>query len=246
LEGEPATHDADGNPILERMSDEEYAAYVRKRMWERSHQHIIEERERRESVRERERERRKEHESRAGNDRAEWERRERRGRHMRHNGHGSKSEVKKWQERWHRYAAAWENLDQAVKELTATKKEEEDEDKNTPEQPASQARTKSRKKLPKLPYPTPSSHPSEISAEEIERFYRSMTRADAVPGLDKDAGMSTALLALLKTERVRWHPDKMAQRYGSLGLMDDEARRRVTAVFQVVDALYAKVLGEKG
>ncbi|CUS08080.1 unnamed protein product [Tuber aestivum] len=41
----------DGRGELERMTDEEYAEYVRSKMWEKTHEHIIEERIRREEAR---------------------------------------------------------------------------------------------------------------------------------------------------------------------------------------------------
>ena len=34
--------DGDGPPTLERMDDDEYAAYVRGKMWERSHAYVVE------------------------------------------------------------------------------------------------------------------------------------------------------------------------------------------------------------
>ena len=42
-------------------------------------------------------------------------------------------------------------------------------------------------------------------------------------------------LRLLKAERVRWHPDKVQQRFG--GAVDEGTMTVVTGVFQVVDAL---------
>ena len=39
------------HPKLERMTDEEYVSYVRGKMWEKSHQHILEERRKREAQR---------------------------------------------------------------------------------------------------------------------------------------------------------------------------------------------------
>lgn len=44
--------DAGDNPVLERMSDDEYAAYVRTKMWEKSREHLMEERDRRRRLRE--------------------------------------------------------------------------------------------------------------------------------------------------------------------------------------------------
>ena len=43
----------------------------------------------------------------------------------------------------------------------------------------------------------------------------------------------------LKAERVRWHPDKVQQRFG--GGVDEGTMRVVTGVFQVVDAVLKEV-----
>lgn len=91
---------------LEQMDDEEYAAYVRSRMWEKSHQHIIEERQRREEVRRRDRER------------AEAERDEGRSNARAFDdmidaalrrGQRRKSQ-KSWEQAWKDYVAKWERL----------------------------------------------------------------------------------------------------------------------------------------
>ncbi len=42
-------------------------------------------------------------------------------------------------------------------------------------------------------------------------------------------------LRILKAERVRWHPDKVQQRFG--GVVDDGTMKLVTGVFQVVDSM---------
>ena len=47
------------------------------------------------------------------------------------------------------------------------------------------------------------------------------------------------LLATLKTERVRWHPDKIQHRYSALGIEDD-VMRSVTEVFQIVDRMWSE------
>lgn len=84
---------------LERMTDEEYAAYVRQKMWEKTHEGLIDERRRREEAREenarRERERRRvEKEIRRSLRAGEERRSEKRGR-----------------ERWAAYVRAWRDWD---------------------------------------------------------------------------------------------------------------------------------------
>ena len=75
-----------------------------------------------------------------------------------------------------------------------------------------------------IPWPVLSGKAKDVDEAAIERFLR------AAPAWSADAS------ALLKAERVRWHPDKMQRRFGQK--IDEEAIRGVTAVFQVVDQLW--------
>ncbi|KAI0603089.1 hypothetical protein F4775DRAFT_532113 [Biscogniauxia sp. FL1348] len=85
----------EGEGELERMDDDEYAAYVRQRMWEKTHQGLLEERARREQRR-REREAKEEEAERLTR---EMERSLRRGEERRRK-RGRKT-------RWETYLAAW-------------------------------------------------------------------------------------------------------------------------------------------
>jgi hypothetical protein len=62
----------------------------------------------------------------------------------------------------------------------------------------------------------------------VEEFMR------RAPGAE-DGG----LLSVLKAERVRWHPDKIQQRYGGLGV-DEAVMRSVTEVFQIIDRMWSE------
>jgi hypothetical protein len=75
-----------------------------------------------------------------------------------------------------------------------------------------------------IPWPVVSGKAKHVSREEIERFLRNSKpwKEDSV--------------SLLKAERVRWHPDKMQQRFGHH--MEAETMKLVTAVFQVIDQLW--------
>ena len=75
-----------------------------------------------------------------------------------------------------------------------------------------------------IPWPVLSGQAKHVSKDEIERFLRAskLWREDSV--------------ALLKAERVRWHPDKMQQRFGQH--MDVDTMKIVTAVFQIIDRLW--------
>jgi len=80
---------------LERMDDDEYAAYVRQKMWEKTHQGLLEERARREERRKEKEE--KEQEARRLTKQMEESLRRGEERRMR----------KAWKERWERYTNAW-------------------------------------------------------------------------------------------------------------------------------------------
>lgn len=75
-----------------------------------------------------------------------------------------------------------------------------------------------------IPWPVETGRASRVDSKAIEQFLRS------APTWREDA------LALLKTERVRWHPDTLQQRFGQH--LDTETMKLITAVFQVVDRLW--------
>ncbi|KAI0442196.1 hypothetical protein F4803DRAFT_382477 [Xylaria telfairii] len=82
---------------LERMGDDEYAAYVRQKMWEKTHQGLLEERARREEQR-----KRKEHDAEeAARLTKEMERSLRRGEERR--------AKRSWKDRWDAYTKTWES-----------------------------------------------------------------------------------------------------------------------------------------
>ena len=86
----------DGKPRLERMSEEEYVSYVRSKMWEKSHQHISEERKKREEERKTRKAREAEHKR--WRDSVEFtlgKRKERR-------------DMERWRGVWDRYVGKWE------------------------------------------------------------------------------------------------------------------------------------------
>ncbi|KAJ5554803.1 hypothetical protein N7535_007248 [Penicillium sp. DV-2018c] len=66
---------------------------------------------------------------------------------------------------------------------------------------------------------------------------RADVKPDAVEEFMRHAAGTGEFLATLKSERVRWHPDKIQQRFGSLGI-DEVVMRSVTEVFQIVDRLW--------
>ncbi|PHH68418.1 hypothetical protein CDD82_571 [Ophiocordyceps australis] len=180
---------------LERMTDDEYAAYVLRKMYEKTHAGLIEERTRRKAAQLRkEEERRQRHQKQREEEarlRAEMEASLRNGARDRH---------KQWAQQWSEYAQAWLVWDGNV----AT-----------------------------LPWPVKRRKAGRVAEGEVRAFFRNGLGLD---GLEEDDLGRDNLMARLKQERVRWHPDKMQQRLG--GQVDQAVMRDITAIFQLVDALW--------
>ena len=182
--------DITGDPKLERMTDEEYVSYVRARMWEKSHAHVLEERQRREE----ERARRKEKEAQERRFQVDVEDALRRGQERRKRG--------RWKQAWEAYVEAWD-------ESGAHKAMERD----------------------KIRWPVESGRWKDVNKDEVERFFRC--------GPAGAGDFQASLAAILKRERVNWHPDRWQQRAGPAG-MDEKTMKLVTAVFQVVDRMWSQ------
>ncbi|KAK1071423.1 hypothetical protein LTR74_003300 [Friedmanniomyces endolithicus] len=218
---------------LERMDDEEYAVYVKTKMWEKKHPEVLLERERSKRVRrkeEEERTRRREEFLRR-REQAAWERAERRG--ARRQARGEEEEASgdegkreyafagegntyadvlvdkvrrsEYASAWTKYLAAWDRL-----------KLELLDERNAP---ATDAVSASKR----IPWPVIASKP--VLRANIEDFMR------IAPADDERTKLQS-----LKAERVRWHPDKIQQRFA--GAVDEGTMKLVTGVFQVVDALF--------
>ncbi|KAK7530275.1 uncharacterized protein J3D65DRAFT_648387 [Phyllosticta citribraziliensis] len=203
-DGSPSAEDAG---FLESMTDEEYAEYVRTKMWEKTHQHVIEERERRE----RDKERRKAEEKRY---REEGARKEREGEEFRRRVEESlrrgetRRQGKKWKSVWEAYLKRWDDI-------AAGKNNTEEE---------------SRGPKDLLPWPVESGKMRHVGREEVERFWLNVPIPEG------------ELMDTLKRERVRWHPDKIQQRFGGgANEVDETTMKAVTAIFQVVDRLWGEM-----
>ncbi|EMD63823.1 hypothetical protein COCSADRAFT_37572 [Bipolaris sorokiniana ND90Pr] len=190
---------ADGK--LERMTEEEYADYVRTKMWEKSHQHILEEREAKERARQKRKAQRSQLDEELEREETERENIRRRMEESLRRGEERKK-AKEAEAAWDNYTAKWDSLKNA-------------------QHPNDGAATKARDLIP---WPVVSGQAKHVSKDEIERFLRTSKswREDSV--------------ALLKAERVRWHPDKMQQRFREH--MDADTMKLVTAVFQIIDQLW--------
>lgn len=86
-------------------------------------------------------------------------------------------------------------------------------------------------------WPVESGRREDVSEEEVERFFQHAPFSKPAEGSRRK--QADNLGALLKAERVRWHPDKVQQRFGSQGI-DEATMKAVTAVFQIVDRLWAE------
>ena len=186
--------------ILEDMTDEEYVTYVRAKMWEKSHQHIVEERKKREEERNGRRQR------------DEQARRWEEGVNEALKRGQERREKAMWKRRWDEYRKGWERL---------TCRDTAGDQPNIDTEPAND----------RIPWPVLSGLAQDVNLDEIERFFR-----HAPLSCSRGEGDE---VALLKLERVRWHPDKVQQRAGA-GLVDKRTMKTVTAVFQCVDQIWSK------
>jgi hypothetical protein len=171
------------------MTDEEYVAYVRAKMWERSHEYVIEERQRRQRRAEEEKKLRKEEAERKRSWDVKVEEALKR-REERNSG--------KWRDCWVRYLRGWRKW---------------------------------------VVWPVESGKREDVRREEVERFFQHAPFSELREGLRGENVDGVG--ALLKAERVRWHPDKVQQRFGSQGI-DETTMKTVTAVFQIVDRMWAE------
>ena len=202
---------------LERMNDDEYAQYVRRRMWEKSWEGIEAKRE--EQRREREGERRNaETKSRARSGHAkaanealrvdvEVEQSLRRG--------DQRKKDKHWRALWNDYLRRWDDLQAIVRERQHGVVDGE------------QMYLRN-----KIAWPIESGQRKDVNNDALERFIRSGTTS-AIDGRSQHA----ALLQALKIERIRWHPDKIQHRFASMHI-DENTMRGATAVFQTFDRMW--------
>ena len=199
---------------LEQMDEEEYAAYVRAKMWSRTREGMMEEEDRRRQEKAKQRKREEamgqEYEERRKFERAMDE-------SLRRGKERKKSRI--WKKAWEDYVRAWEKVDG---EAGAVKKDGVD----------------GRLFRNMVFWPVESGKRRDVSQAAVEEFMRHAP----TPSDGGDAPQD--LMATLKAERVRWHPDKIQHRYGVLGI-DDVVMGSVTEVFQIVDQMWNEAR-EKG
>ncbi|KIV92075.1 hypothetical protein PV10_06544 [Exophiala mesophila] len=202
---------------LERMSEDEYAQYVRRKMWEKSWEGIEAAREQRKAEQEEERRRLREERARMGSrhtyghkDNAfegQIEASLRRGRR--------RKEQKRWQELWQDYLTRWTELQTMANDRPVLN---QGDDRFTLRH--------------QIAWPVETGKRKDVSREEIEKFVRQGNSSQDTHGETADDFMSK-----IKKERVRWHPDKIQQRYGFMAI-DEDTLQGVTAVFQVFDSIW--------
>ncbi|KAK6439752.1 hypothetical protein LTR95_004039 [Oleoguttula sp. CCFEE 5521] len=214
---------------LESMDDESYAAYVQRKMWEKAHPEVAIERDKRAKKLQEEaeeKERRKEEFARERK-REAWRRHGASrddsgskpandyeytfdfadGQNSAADSKKDKAEREEYIEAWRIYLDAWDQLRNRLDHLTA------DGADTKPSQKASAL----------IPWPTLPHKPAIKS--NIEAFMRYMP----------DSTDSKTKMQLLKVERVRWHPDKVQQRFA--GAVDEGTMKVVTGIFQIIDAM---------
>lgn len=169
-------------------------AYVRAKMWEKSHEFVIEERRRREQQNKRKQKREEEGKA--------WERdfeeALKRGEDRRRRS--------KWKQCWEGYLRSWENSQKMLKRGNIRDR---------------------------MHWPVESGKYEDVGKKEVERFFKNAPQP--IRG-EPDVNVE----AILKVERVRWHPDKVQQRFGRQGV-DDETMKKVTATFQIIDGMWSAV-----
>ncbi|KAM0716741.1 hypothetical protein Q7P37_008186 [Cladosporium fusiforme] len=230
------SHDNGQNPAsassggVQDMDDETYAAYVQRRMWEKQNPEIMLERERMEEKRREEADAKKKRKEAFvhARRREAWERAGRAkvgddddedGQFQydymfdREDSHRDPSS-KKTQETQQDYHLAWTTYLSAWEAL-----------KTSLANPSSSSTTPPPPPSKRIPWPTLHARPA--TKPNIEAFMRHAPPPDR--------------LQSLKAERVRWHPDKVQQRFG--GAVDEGTMKVVTGIFQVVDALVEEERG---
>lgn len=198
---------------LEEMNDEQYAQYVRRKMWEKSYEGIEAAREEQRRKREQEKNRIRMEERSKSRQREtnnhdfvfdiEFERSLERGQRRR--------DKKRWRTLWEDYLRRWN-------ELLAL---HESYRKNPADVQELHLRNK-------IAWPVESGKRRDLDPVKVDEFVRNCTESF-------DDGRD--LLATLKAERIRWHPDKIQQRYGFMEI-DEGTMQGVTATFQIFDKLW--------
>ncbi|KAJ9653160.1 hypothetical protein H2198_007621 [Neophaeococcomyces mojaviensis] len=222
----PKTYEDAETGELETMDDEQYAQYVRRKMWEKSVEGIEAAREAKGRELKEERARRKQEEEEQSQDQREYA--PKTEAHKNHDfvfdleieeslQRGARRKAnRRWQETWKAYQDKWQKL------------QDFSQARNGPHADDSEQVFLRNK----IAWPVESGRRKDVGQEEVERF---IEQASSSQRPDDPSFMSKA--NLVKNERVRWHPDKVQQRYGFMQI-DEGTMAGVTAVFQILDRLW--------
>ena len=224
----------DAREGVDAMNEEEYVAWVRGKMWERSREGIEAARQAKAEERKRQREK-EEQESKTEAKRRIREEEVRRERRRRPSGAWDKWERNRWDETWEEYLGGWEELKNSPEgrdEGKTTSAETNEEDMDGPI-PMDHKASKRKHNRPRIIWPVRSGRRNDVATETVENFMRN------APVSRTSHNCTADLLVILKAERIRWHPDKIQQRFGSFGL-DEETMKAVTAVFQILDRMWGE------
>ncbi|KAL9622847.1 MAG: hypothetical protein Q9160_002773 [Pyrenula sp. 1 TL-2023] len=204
---------------LERMTDDDYVAFVRRKMWEKSREGIETAREEERIKRKKEKEAQTKQNSQKTNGGMDYEQscfnRDvdaalRRG--------CERNKMQARLESWKAYQQSWFHLDSLIEKINDGTYKSSKRDVSLRDN---------------IAWPVFSRQWGDVNEENVELFMKGA----AGPTTSDQSGYWQAFTRVLKGERIRWHPDKIQQRYGAI-YIDDQTRRGVTTVFQILDELW--------
>ncbi|KAI5203878.1 hypothetical protein E4T39_03933 [Aureobasidium subglaciale] len=229
----PSVKDPQGH--LEQMSDDQYVAYVKTKMWEKKNPEVLRERLARQEAEATSRRRGHDSEDDEYEEDFEWvgsaekgyEKRSTKSRRLpprretresRHDkaflsdidaalARGAKrKETKKYQQAWSAYLQRWQAL------------------KTSPPPPSVSAEAL----LKEIPWPVQSLVSTDVNKQNVEDFF-------ANAPLEDDVRVKT-----LKDESVNWHPDRFQRRFGGSGV-NEETLKLATSVFQTIYEMWERM-----
>jgi hypothetical protein len=213
----PNTYQDPQTGELEQMTEEEYAQFVRKKMWEKSWEgtEAAKEEKRKEKEQEKRKIREEEKKQKLSDKTTsfgyrfdlEVENSLARGEQRR--------EKRRWKGLWESYLSRWEDLQQLAKDWATSLADSENLFLHN-----------------KIVWPVETGKRKDVKPEEIESFIVKAIQATAPTD-----EIENVLIKALKIERVRWHPDKVQQRYGFMDV-DESTMAGVTSTFQVFDRMW--------
>ena len=204
-------------PVIERMTDQEYTAYVRARLWERSPACLQIERQRRSQERAKQASHEKLQQA------QHHHREERRARRRTRPSFHEPDEDWRGRRRvqWNDYCVRWREFLSKVNHTTASRTDLIDKPVRCDQN--------------QVPWPVATGRAADVAQPAVERFLRAAAECSGPP-----SAQGERLHEILRIERVRFHPDRMTRVTGGLS---EQTMKSVTAVFVILDRLW-KDLGK--